>query len=160
MQFDPFKKQNSFYKFTLKITKNEINQVLLLVKSRPTIEQKTTYNYLNILNFPILTNLKEQIISILNRKKLILKNNWAQLYNKKNLHCVHIHTKSDYSGIIYIQGKSPTVFYNQNFFEHFEHFEDNKMILFPSWVPHEVRPLESDEDRLIISFNASYKQCY
>ena len=54
MQFDPFKKQNSFYKFNLTITKDEINQILFLVKSRPTIEQKTTYNYLNILNFPIL----------------------------------------------------------------------------------------------------------
>lgn len=157
MQFDPFKKQNCFYKFNLKITKDEINQILLLVKSRPVIEQKTTYNYLNILNFPILANLKKQVISILNRKKLVLKNNWAQLYNKKEYHCVHTHTKSDYSAIIYIQGKSPTVFYNQNYTPYFEEFENNKMILFPSWIPHEVRALDSDENRLIISFNASFR---
>jgi len=153
MQFDPFKKENSFYKYNLKISKEEINQILILTKSKNTLDQKTTYNSLNILNFPILKNLRKQVISILNKKNLILKNNWSQLYNSKNLHCIHTHRKSDYSGIIYIQGKTPTVFYSRNYLAHFEKFENNKMILFPSWIPHEVRPLQSDENRLIISFN-------
>ena len=153
MQFDPFKKQNSFYKYDLKISKEEINQILILTKSKNTPDQKTTYNSLNILNFPILKNLRKQVISILDKKKLILKNNWSQLYNNKDLHYIHMHEKSDYSGIIYIQGKTPTVFYSRNYDQHFEKFENNKMILFPSWIPHEVRALQSDENRLIISFN-------
>jgi hypothetical protein len=153
MQFDPFKKENSFYKYNLKISKEEINQILILTKSKNTLDQKTTYNSLNILNFPILKNLRKQVISILNKKNLILKNNWSQLYNSKNLHCIHTHGKSDYSGIIYIQGKTPTVFYSRNYLPHFEKFENNKMILFPSWIPHEVRPLQTDENRLVISFN-------
>jgi len=155
MQFDPFKKQNSFYKYDLNISKEEINQILILVKSTNTPDQKTTYNSLNILSFPILKNLRKQVISILDKKNLILGNNWAQLYNKKNLHCVHIHGKSDYSGIIYIQGKTPTVFYSRNFDEYCEKFEKNKIILFPSWIPHEVKPLQDDENRLVISFNTN-----
>jgi len=154
MQFDPFKKQNSFYKYNLKILEEEINQILILVKSSNTFDQKTTFEYLNVLNFPILKNLRKQVISILNRKKLILANNWAQLYNKNNCHGVHIHAGSDYSGIIYVKGETPTVFYDRNFNQYCEKFENNKMILFPSWIPHEVKPLQLNENRLIISFNA------
>tara|TARA_R110001592_G_scaffold164410_1_gene398529 strand:+ start:98 stop:613 length:516 start_codon:yes stop_codon:yes gene_type:complete len=155
MQFDPFESQNSFYKYDLKISEEEINQILILVKSKKTLDQKTTFESLNVLNFPLLKNLRKQVISILDEKKLILENNWAQLYNSKNFHCVHTHKNSDYSGIIYIQGKTPTVFYDRNFLPHFEKFEINKMILFPSWIPHEVTPLQSDENRLTVSFNTT-----
>tara|TARA_R100000988_G_scaffold65675_1_gene33352 strand:+ start:399 stop:875 length:477 start_codon:yes stop_codon:yes gene_type:complete len=154
MEYDPFKKQNSFYKYNLNISKKEIDQILTLVKQQNLQQQKTTYESLKcILDFPLLTNLKKQVVSILNKKNLILQNNWAQLYNDKDSHCVHVHGKSDYSAIIYIQGKTPTVFYNRNFDPHFEKFENNKMILFPSWIPHEVRTLQSNENRLIISCN-------
>tara|TARA_R100000544_G_scaffold8599_1_gene3473 strand:+ start:342 stop:818 length:477 start_codon:yes stop_codon:yes gene_type:complete len=157
MKFDPFESKNSFYKYDIKISEEEINQILILVKSKNTPDQKTTFESLNVLNFPLLKNLREQVISILDEKKLILRNNWAQLYNTKSFHCVHTHSDSDYSGIIYVQGKTPTVFYDRNFnYPHFEKFEINKMLLFPSWIPHEVRPLQSDEDRLIISFNTTY----
>ena len=158
MQFDPFERQNSFYKYDIKISKEEINQILILVKSKNTPDQKTTFESLNVLNFPLIKNLREQVISILDKKKLKLRNNWAQLYNSKSFHIVHTHDGSDYSGIIYIQGKTPTLFYDRNFIPHFEKFENNKMLLFPSWIPHEVRPLQSDEDRLIISFNSTFKQ--
>jgi hypothetical protein len=154
MQFDPFEKQNSFYKYYLKITEAEINQISVLVKSIGTPNQNTTFYSLNVLNFPVLKNLRKQIISILDKKKFILGNNWAQLYNKKNYHDVHTHVGSDYSGIIYIKGETPTIFYDRNFGQYYEEFEKNKMILFPSWIPHEVKPLQSDENRLIISFNA------
>lgn len=102
MQFDPFKKQNSFYKYNLKITEDEINQILILLKSKHTRirHQRTTYEVLNVLNFPILKNLRKQVISILNKKKLTLHNNWAQLYNTIDYHGVHTHENSDYSGII------------------------------------------------------------
>jgi len=153
MQFDPFKKQNSFYKYNLKISEEEINQISILVKSKNTPEQKTTFQSLNVLNFPILKNLRKQVISILNRKKLILTNNWAQLYNSNDYHGVHIHSGSDYSGIIYVKGETPTIFYDRNFGHYCEKFENNKMILFPSWIPHEVKPIQSNENRLIISFN-------
>jgi len=58
--FDPFKYQNCFHTYKLKIKAEEINQVLILVKNLNTGNQKTTYNYLNVLNFPILKNLKQR----------------------------------------------------------------------------------------------------
>ena len=72
-KFDPFAYQNLFYEYKLEITDIEINQVLLLVQSRNTLEQKNTYNNLNVLNFPVLKNLKllfYKHLSIKNLKKL------------------------------------------------------------------------------------------
>ena len=45
---------------------------------------RSTFFNLNILNFPLLTNVKKQIVDILDEKKLYLSNNWAQLYNKND----------------------------------------------------------------------------
>ncbi len=56
--FDPFKYQNCFHTYKLKIKAEEINQVLILVKNLNTGNQKTTYNYLNVLNFPLLNKLQ------------------------------------------------------------------------------------------------------
>ena len=155
-KFDPFEHEHLFYQYKLKITDNEINQVLLLTKNVDIGYQKSTYNYLNILNFPILKNLKKQITNILDSHKLFLTNNWSQLYNNKNKHTIHNHYGSIYSGIIYLKGinASPTIFYDKNFFAYYHKFEKNTLLMFPSMIPHEVRPLEKDEERLIISFNS------
>tara|TARA_R100001460_G_scaffold36024_1_gene69257 strand:- start:159 stop:641 length:483 start_codon:yes stop_codon:yes gene_type:complete len=151
--FDPFKYQNCFHTYKLKIKAEEINQVLILVKNLNTGNQKTTYNYLNVLNFPLLKKLKKQITDILDKHSLLLTDNWAQLYNKKNSHGVHTHGGSVYSGIFYIQGSSPTIFYDRDYESYVKKFIKNELLLFPSWIPHEVKPLEIDEQRLIISFN-------
>jgi len=151
--FDPFKYQNCFHTYKLKIKAEEINQVLILVKNLNTGNQKTTYNYLNVLNFPLLKKLKKQITDILDKHNLLLTDNWAQLYNKKNSHGVHTHGGSVYSGIFYIQGSSPTIFYDRDYESYAKKFIKNELLLFPSWIPHEVKPLEIDEQRLIISFN-------
>ena len=162
-KFDPFEHENLFYKYKLKITDDEINQVLFLLKSlKPGIvtEQLTTYTYLNVLNFPILKNLKKQVTDILDKHKFLLRNNWAQLYNKKNKHGVHNHPGSHYSGIIYVKGEnsSPTIFYSKYFSRYCHKFENNTLLLFPSMTPHEVESLEKDEERLIISFNVDNGQ--
>ena len=151
--FDPFKYQNCFHTYKLKIKAEEINQVLILVKNLNTGNQKTTYNYLNVLNFPLLKKLKKQITDILDKHSLLLTDNWAQLYNKKNSHGVHTHGGSVYSGIFYIQGSSPTIFYDRDYESYVKKFIKNELLLFPSWIPHEVKPLEINEQRLIISFN-------
>ena len=151
--FDPFKYQNCFHTYKLKIKAEEINQVLILVKNLNTGNQKTTYNYLNVLNFPLLKKLKKQITDILDKHSLLLTDNWAQLYNKKNSHGVHTHGGSVYSGIFYIQGSSPTIFYDRDYESYAKKFVKNELLLSPSWIPHEVKPLEIDEQRLIISFN-------
>tara|TARA_R110000744_G_scaffold86250_2_gene168551 strand:- start:36 stop:530 length:495 start_codon:yes stop_codon:yes gene_type:complete len=156
-KFDPFSYENLFYKYNLKISKDEINQTLFLLKKNVhSTEQLTTYLSLNVLNFPLLKNLKEQIIDILDQHNLLLDNNWAQLYNKENKHCVHKHYGSYYSGIIYMKGKdpSPTIFYSNLDLNKYSHkFEENTLIMFPSTILHEVERLDKDEERLIISFN-------
>jgi len=158
-KFDPFEYENLFYEYKVKINDDEINQILYLVKNINSPNQKTTYKYLNVLNFPILKKLKEQIINILDKHELCLLDNWAQLYNKNNLHGVHNHYGSIYSGIIYLKGNkpSPTIFYDKNF-NFYEHkFKNNTLLMFPSIIPHEVRSLKLNEERLIISFNTNKK---
>lgn len=157
-KFDPFDYKNSFYEYELEITEIEINQVLLLVQSRNTLEQKNTYNNLNVLNFPVLKNLKKQVTDILDKKNLFLGNNWAQLYNKKDQHKIHVHGNSCYSGIIYLCNKgSPTLFYDRDFDIYQSQVKKNMLLLFPSWIPHQVEPLKKNENRLIISFNTRKK---
>tara|TARA_R110000824_G_scaffold98723_1_gene235410 strand:- start:826 stop:1311 length:486 start_codon:yes stop_codon:yes gene_type:complete len=155
MKFDPFSYQNLFYKHNLKICKNEINQILYLIKPKKlnVIDQVSTFNNLNVLNFPILKNIKKQVTDILDKHKLLLTNNWAQLYNNKNYHNIHNHPNSQYSGIIYINGHSPTIFYDREYQTYINKFVKNQLLLFPSSIPHEVKPLKVDEQRLIVSFN-------
>jgi hypothetical protein len=161
-KFDPFEHENLFYQYRVKITNDEINQILLLLKNKNLTytEQPTTYKYLNILNFPLLKNLRKQVISILNNHGLLLENNWAQLYNKNNYHSLHNHYQSIYSGIIYLSGKncSPTVFYGGFKLKKYLHdFKKNTLLMFPSMIPHEVQSLKKNEERLIISFNTHEK---
>ena len=151
--FDPFDYQNLFYKYKLNITEAEINQVLLLLKKDNLMEMKTTYSKLNVLNFPLLKQLKKQITDILDKHKLLLTNNWAQLYNKKDNHSIHTHVGSTYSGIFYIQGLSSTIFYDRDYRTYIKKLVKNELLLFPSYIPHEVKPLEFNEQRLVISFN-------
>ena len=60
-----------------------------------------------------------------------------------------------YSGIIYLRGNnpSPTIFYDNVFNTYVYEFKKNTLLLFPSHTPHEVKQLNKNEDRLIISFN-------
>lgn len=157
-KFDPFYYENLFYTYELNITEAEINQVLLLVKDDDTKEMKTTYNRLNVLNFPLLNNLKKQVTNILDKQKLLLTDNWAQLYNINHEHGIHSHTNSYYSGIIYIKGNktNPTIFYSKTFNKYLHEFKENTMLLFPSYIPHEVKQLTKNEKRLVISFNTKY----
>ena len=153
--FDPFEYQNLFYEYDLDISENEINQILFLVKDVKTNEQKNTFQYLNVLNFPILKNLKQQIIAILDSHELFLCDNWAQLYNKDDSHSIHTHPGSNYSGIIYIQGNSPTLFYDRYYGSYSYGFKKNKLLLFPSDIPHQVNKLDTNEERLVVSFNTT-----
>ena len=156
-KFDPFAYEHLFYKYKLKITDAEIDQVLILTKNVNTKDIKTTFQNLNVLNFPVLKKLKKQITNILDDHRIYLTNNWAQLYNKKNYHGIHNHPNSIYSGIIYLKGKnaSPTIFYDSFFRPYVYNFKKNTLLMFPSHIPHEVKPLEKNEERLIISFNTT-----
>ena len=156
-KFDPFESINLFYTYNLNIEEFIKQQLLILLAREDSREtsQKTTFYLHNILSFPILKNLRDQIISIIETHNLFLGNSWCQFYNKNDGHPIHIHGESKYSGIIYIDGNeaSSTTFYNKNFNTYQHTFKKNSLLLFPSWIPHEVKKLKKDEQRLIISFN-------
>jgi len=146
IKFNPF---DTFYKYKLNITDEQINQIKILIQNN-----FTTYNKLNVLNFPLLFDLKKQVINILNDHNIFLDHNWAQLYNKSNNHGVHTHPYSVLSGIIYLTSEgTPTTFYDRVFNEYQNPVEKNTLVLFPSYIPHEVKTLKTNENRLIISLN-------
>jgi hypothetical protein len=154
-KFDPFEKENCFYNYKLKINKIIIDQLYFLLSNHNNVEQKTTYNSLNVLNFPLLRDIKKQTLDILKKHNLSLTDNWAQMYNKNDYHDLHVHPGSIYSGIIYIDGKNSTstTFYSKKFYPYEHKFNKNTLLLFPSAIPHQVKKLNNNEQRLIISFN-------
>ena len=179
MIINPF--NDLFYEYNLNIEKEEIDQIkLLLLQYKKLIinndTQLNTYHPINnlrtnILNFPILKKLKNQIINILDNHTLFLSNSWAQIYKKNQKHIKHTHANSAYSGIIYVDGdknSGQTIFYHPlrdrlleydiNFIEIFKpEFKINKFILFPSYIVHEVLEEKEDSNRTIISFNTKFK---
>ena len=164
-KYCPFK--DYFYKYKIKITEKEIQQLLLFLENNNNRgEQETTFNQINILNLPLLKNIKDQIIFILEKHNLFISNSWAQLYKKGDKHGLHNHGNSVYSGVLYVNGKGKdgTVFHHpiSKIIESFnkkiktcvmEKFEPGVLILFPSYIPHEVLNQKENNHRLIISFN-------
>ena len=161
---------HNFFEYKLDISEDEIKQVEVYLQNVKPINNAsctTTYNVINILNVPLLKNLKNQIIEILDSKKLILKNNWAQLYKKNYYHEIHTHQGVDYGGIIYIKknyndDNASTFFYD--IFQNFTPdktpvsgfpFKEKTLLLFPAFIPHYVNPLKTDGSRIVISFNCS-----
>jgi uncharacterized protein (TIGR02466 family) len=179
MIINPF--NDLFYEYNLNIKKEEIDQIKLLLFQHEKLKinndnQLNTYHPINnlrtnILNFPILKELKKQIIDILDNHKLFLGNSWAQMYKKNKKHLKHTHANSAYSGIIYVDGgknSGQTIFYHPlrdrlleydtNFVEIFKpEFKINKFILFPSYIVHEALEEKEDSNRTIISFNTKFK---
>lgn len=163
--FDPFYREHTFYEYKIKISKKEKEQISLLLKN----DKLKQYNFYSpndkfhhistfesgnsVLDIPLLKNIKKQISDILTLQGLKIEMSWAQSYNKGNRHMIHTHERSILSGIIYINGTSPTVFYGKYFDPYYHNFNKNTLLLFPSQTPHEVHVLNEDEDRVIISFN-------
>lgn len=159
-KIDPF--DHNFYEYDLTITEYEKLQTLIYCKDLKEDGMQTSYyKSFDVLNLPALSKLKKQIIKILDKHGLTISNSWAQLYKENNFHAVHTHKSSVKSGIIYMvsQTRLGTLFYNPESFVSYQHpFKRNTLLLFPSHIPHEVRPLEKDEEKYIISFNTEYKK--
>ena len=126
-RFDPL--DQSFYEYELKIKYEEIIQIETMLKTINKTNgfiMRTTFDSINVLSLPLLKNLREQILKILDSHNLLLDNNWAQLYN---------------------EDESPS-------FEPYKYpFKKNHLLLYPSHIPHEVKSLKTNESRLIIAFN-------
>ncbi len=105
-----------------------------------------------------------------------LDNIWININERGDYNGRHVHPVSSFSGTIYIQTDDNTGkirFYNDYwmpkhypvkldntnlFCQHVNYTpRDGMIIIFPSWVPHEVLPSESDMTRISMSFNIRQK---
>jgi hypothetical protein len=91
--------------------------------------------------------------------KSMIDNIWYNLYSEGGYHNVHIHRGKDISGIYLLElnDKNNTVFhymdgcvlFNSEFST--ENIPEGSLILFPSNIPHEVKPCK--KQKISISFN-------
>ncbi len=110
-------------------------------------------------------------------QELVLDNAWVNVSPKYASNRMHVHARDHLSGVYYVQ--TPENCGNISFRDprpqvemwDFPYGEINemstrevsypptagRMLLFPSWLAHEVRPNMSDEDRISIAFNFFYR---
>ena len=105
--------------------------------------------------------LSEKLGSTFKKLNLNLKHCWVQKYLKNGYHSVHTHNPKGKSFVWFIEGNkdsSPLCFYdvgypsvdvNKNIVCE---FDPGKLIIFPGYMPHEVRP-NKNNSRLIVSGN-------
>ena len=115
------------------------------------------------------------ISSVSDNTDYSITNMWATLYPKGTFVPQHIHSNSTLSGVFYVKTSEncgSIVFQDpawvaktmQTRKDHWPQIqtkfavppEDGMMILFPSWLPHNTEINNSDDDRIIISFNIDF----
>ena len=92
-----------------------------------------------------------------------IKMMWAQKYSAKQYHELHNHGALGFSAIFYAQfddGHQATSFYapyvdfiEGNVLEYVPEVSEGDIIFFPSVLMHQCKPVQSDTERIIISFN-------
>ena len=106
-------------------------------------------------------------------KKVFYSGMWAIVNKKGNLNNEHIHPNSNLSAAYYVKApkdcgdfmvSNPNAI-SRNIFPKREtptelnrliakhKVEEGDLLIFPAYLPHQVLPNESDEDRIVISFN-------
>ena len=110
---------------------------------------------------------------VFNPQKVKCSGMWAIINKKGNFNTEHIHPNSNLSGAYYVSapkncGKFKVINPHSISRDKFpprenpnelnrlvaEHeIEDGDLLIFPSYLPHSVLPNQSDDDRIVISFN-------
>ena len=110
---------------------------------------------------------------IYNPQKVLCSGMWAIINKKGNFNTEHIHPNSNLSAAYYVKAPkncgdfkigNPHSISRDKFPERESPTEYNRLVaklsveegdllIFPSYLPHSVLPNESDEDRIVISFN-------
>lgn len=99
------------------------------------------------------------------RFKGSLSNHWIQEYKENNLHPSHIHQHSIISCVYYLRAKNASniKFKNPNVIQSMNNInleyssitpEEGSLLMFPSWLYHEVEEVkEVESERLVVAFN-------
>lgn len=100
-----------------------------------------------------------------------ISNAWVNINGKGDLNKRHIHPLSTFSGCAYVklpEDSGSIRFFRSDSMRHYDMPEhgfhalndwheykpfENQILIFPSWVEHEVSPNQSDEPRITIAFN-------
>ena len=110
---------------------------------------------------------------VFNPQKVKCSGMWAIINKKGNFNTEHIHPNSNLSGAYYVKapkncGKFKVINPHSISRDKFpprenpnelnrlvaEHeIEEGDLLIFPSYLPHSVLPNQSDDDRIVISFN-------
>lgn len=96
-----------------------------------------------------------------------IHNVWAQKYTKNGYHTLHNHGALGYSAIFYASLKDdhqPTTFYapyvdfiEGDVIEFVPEVSEGEIAFFPSVLMHQCKPVQSDSERIIFSFNIRNK---
>ena len=156
-------------------TKFDLTSTLSFVKDYSFTKEDmltTYYDKKNILDNDKLKDLQEHINQcltvytnqILTKNKFEITRSWIQCYAEDHYHGLHVHGRelNEHSLIYYLQNSDNSV--ATTFFQPGHPYcegpeinilpSPNKIVLFPSFVPHEVKP-NKDKDRIIFSANIS-----
>ena len=132
------------------------------------------------LGFKFLLNIQPFLIDVFrsygwkyNPQKVLCSGMWAIINKKGNFNTEHIHPNSNLSAAYYVKAPkncgdfkigNPHSISRDKFPEREKPTELNRLVakipvtegdllIFPSYLPHSVLPNESDEDRIVVSFN-------
>lgn len=132
--------------------------------------------------FPILSAMIDERLNMVygelgfkNEYRCNIDNAWININKNKDFNYVHEHTRSFLSGVYYAKApkncgnlvlKTPVMtlmhYIDPKFIKEFNSFnscameitpETNKLVIFPSWLLHYVKPNLSSSDRISIAFN-------
>ena len=122
---------------------------------------------------PYITDVFKSYGCVFNPQKVKCSGMWAIINKKGNFNTEHIHPNSNLSGAYYVKapkncGKFKVINPHSISRDKFpprenpnelnrlvaEHeIEEGDLLIFPSYLPHSVLPNQSDDDRIVISFN-------
>lgn len=120
---------------------------------------------------------KEEIICPTNDLDIYISQSWINKSKKGQWHHRHRHPNSILSGVFYIESDDSDriMFGRNNSYEQISFFTDekkfntfnsltwwmqakkNSLLLFPSGLEHQVPPVESEKERISMSFNTFFK---
>ena len=152
-----------------------LNQQGRIVSNRGGWQSPNIFSHL--LDDYILDNLNEVSTILGFKNKVKIKNFWFNVNKSGNYNIPHFHPYSFLSGVLYLKcpkGSGNIIFENpifpllESYIETLEKFEKNPfnsyhfsltpkeslLLIFPSWIRHNVEPGEFDGERISISFNA------
>ena len=124
-----------------------------------------------------LNNYGKDILGLTNKNELYITNSWCVKTLKNGYHPAHSHPNSLISGVFYIDvGQNQNIIfeYESSVFKKFDFCIDrnntsfntnryvvpvrkNDLILFPSWLKHEVQINTTETTRLVLGFNVFIK---